>query len=146
MEEENRYEPQQYVSDPMVNMGGPEKRRGMAIASLVLGVLSLLCCCIGIGLIPAIVGAILGLIALISGEGKARVMGGIGLALSAIGLLISLYIIVSLLMAIRWENFTWENFSTFQYIDPDNEEQMRQWLQQFFNVDISSSSYYSYYY
>lgn len=146
MEEENRYEPQQYVSDPMMNMGGPEKRRGMAIASLVLGVLSLLCCCIGIGLIPAIVGAVLGLIALITGEGKARVMGGIGLALSAIGLLISLYIIVSLLMAIRWENFTWENFSTFQYIDPDNEEQMRQWLQQFFNVDISSSSYYSYYY
>ncbi len=145
MEEENRYEPQQYVSDPRVDIGGPEKRRGMAIASLVLGVLSLLCCCIGIGLIPAVIGGIFGLIALITGEGKARVMGGIGLALSAIGLLISLYIIVSLLMAIRWENFTWENFSTFQYIDPDNEEQMRQWLQQFFNVDISGSSYYSYY-
>lgn len=142
MEQENRYEPKQYVNDPGVDIGGPEKRRGLAIASLVLGILSLLCCCLGLGAIPGLIGAIFGLVALISGEGKARVMGGIGLGLSAVGLLISLYIVVSVLMAIRWENFTWDNFSTFQYIDPENEEQVRQWLQQFFNVDISGSYYY----
>lgn len=114
------------------------KHQGLAIASLILGGVSLICCFFpGITIIPALIGIIFGLIAVVGGEGKSRVMGGIGLAVSAIGLLLGIFMLVTLISMINWDNFTLENLMEIQKIDPDNSYEVNRWLQQFFKYDIS---------
>ena len=51
-----------YVQDPYNNMNGAPKPNGMAIASLVLGILSLVLCCFSlIAIILGVIGLVLGL-------------------------------------------------------------------------------------
>lgn len=116
-----------------------EKRFGLAVASLVLGGLSLLCCCAyGIGIIFALIGLIFGIICAVSGEGKARVMGIIGLIMSAVGMFLGIAVLVSIASAINWDNVTIENIMQIKNIDPNDSEQVRWWMQQFFKADIGS--------
>ena len=139
------YQPQQYQPQgyqPQYSAIPPKKHnkhQGLAIASLVLGGISILCCWFyGLSLVPAVIGFVFGLISVIGGEGSARVMGGIGLGLSALGVILSLMMIASLISVINWDNITPEAFQSYRNIDPTDEESVRRWLQQFFNVDISS--------
>ncbi len=137
-----QYQPQGY--QPQYSAIPPKKHnkhQGLAIASLVLGGISILCCWFyGLSLVPAVIGFIFGLISVIGGEGSARVMGGIGLGLSALGVILSLMMIASLISVINWDNITPEAFQSYRNIDPTDEESLRRWLQQFFNVDISGMS------
>lgn len=69
---------------------------GMSIASLILGILSVLLCCLGLGGLLGLIGFILGLIVLIGKK------GGTGLAItgvitSIVGILLSLLVIIGIL-------------------------------------------------
>lgn len=117
----------------------PKKHMGLAIASLVLGGLSILCCSFyGLTIIPGIIGAIFGLICVIKGKKSVRIMGAIGLGLGLIGIVLSIIMIVTYVAMINWDAFTMENFQSIQNIDPNNKEEVYRWMQQFFNVDIMS--------
>ena len=92
------YQPQYSAIPPKKH----NKHQGLAIASLVLGGISILCCWFyGLSLVPAVIGFVFGLISVIGGEGSARVMGGIGLGLSALGVILSLMMIASLISVIN---------------------------------------------
>ncbi|MCR5797655.1 MAG: DUF4190 domain-containing protein, partial [Eubacterium sp.] len=98
--------------------------KGMAIASIVLGVVSILCCCCyGLNLILAIIGLILGIIATIKGTGKGRSLGIVGLVISGISFAIGLVLICLFASTIDWSQVTPENLETYKYIDPNDEEQ-----------------------
>ena len=137
-----QYQPQSDLSHKPQD--GKKKHKALAITSLVLGGLSLCCCWVYvIAIIPALIGAIFGLIALVGGKDKSvRIMGGIGMGLSIIGIGLSLIMLVTWIAMINWSNVTMDRLSTIQYIDPDNREEVLRWLQQFFNEDISSRLYY----
>lgn len=128
--------PVQYRSD--VPGKKKEKRLGLAIASLVLGGLSLLCCwAYGLGIAPGLIATVFGIIAVVSGEGKARVMGAVGMILGIVGVVMAVVVLMYYATLINWENVTLSNLSQFRYVDPDDPQEVERWLQQFFNIDIS---------
>lgn len=123
--------------------GEKKKHKALAIASLVLSGLSLCCCWLYVvGIIPAVIGGIFGLIALVGGKDKSvKIMGGIGMGLGIIGIGLSLIMLISYISIINWDNMTMDRFSTIRNVDPDNRQEVMRWLQQFFKEDISSSMY-----
>lgn len=128
----------QNVYEPTVQENKTVKRQGLAIASLVLGGLSLLCCwTYGLGIVPGLIAVIFGVISVVSGEGRARIMGAIGLVLGVVGIVMALVVLLYFISLINWDNVTLYNLSQIQYIDPDDPQQLEQWLQQFFKINIS---------
>lgn len=114
-------------------------KKGFGITGLVLGVISILCCmCLGAGLVFCIIGGIFSIISVIKGSGTGRTLGIIGLVLNILGLVLNAFMIVSFAMMIDWSNVTVENLQSINNIDPNNENEVMQWIQQFFRVDISS--------
>ena len=112
------------------------QKKGFGIAGLVLGILSILCCmCMGAGLIFCIIGGIFSIISVVKGSGTGRTLGILGLLLNA-------FMIVSFAMMIDWSHVTMENLQSINNIDPNNESEVMQWMQQFFRVDISSYTTY----
>lgn len=69
----------------------------MAVISLVMGILSLVCCCVGFGLPFGIVGIILSAISISSQKGKGVAIGG--LVTSIIGTVFSLILIIYFVFA-----------------------------------------------
>ena len=139
-----QYEPQYDLPDDPPG-SGKKKHLALAIASLVLSGLSLCCCWLYVvGIIPAVIGAVFGLIALIGGKDKGvKIMGGIGMGLCVIGIGLSLFMLISYIAIINWDNLTLENLESFKYIrNPQDRREVMEWLQQFFNEDISGSMYY----
>ena len=80
----------------------------------------------------------LSIISVIKGSGTGRTLGIIGLVLNILGLVLNAFMIVSFAMMIDWSNVTVENLQSINNIDPNNENEVMQWMQQFFRVDISS--------
>ncbi len=114
-------------------------KKGFGIAGLILGVVSILCCmCLGAGLVFSIIGGIFSIISVVKGSGTGRTLGIIGLVLNILGLVLNAFMIVSFAMMIDWSNVTVENLQSINNIDPNNENEVMQWMQQFFRVDISS--------
>ena len=114
-------------------------KKGFGIAGLMLGIVSILCCmCLGAGLVFSIIGGIFSIISVIKGSGTGRTLGIIGLVLNILGLVLNAFMIVSFAMMIDWSNVTVENLQSINNIDPNNENEVMQWMQQFFRVDISS--------
>lgn len=114
-------------------------KKGFGIAGLILGIVSILCCmCLGAGLVFSIIGGIFSIISVIKGSGTGRTLGIIGLVLNILGLVLNAFMIVSFAMMIDWSNVTVENLQSINNIDPNNENEVMQWMQQFFRVDISS--------
>lgn len=115
------------------------RKKGMGIAAIILGVFSILCCsCVGLGILVGIIGAIFSIICLVKGTGSGKTFGIIGIILNGVGILLGAYILISIAMVIDWSNVNAETFEQLNQIDPNNEEQVRQWMQQFFKVDISN--------
>lgn len=88
-----QYQQPQY--QPYQQPEPPKKKQGLAIASLILGIVGLtICCCLGI--IPGIIGLILGIIAVSSKQqdGKGMAIGGI--ITSALAILVNIILIVAL--------------------------------------------------
>ncbi len=80
-----------YQAPPQMDEG-PHKANGMQIASLVLGIISIvLCCCNGYGAIFAIIGIVL---SVLGGKSGKHGIGTAGLVCSIVGLVFSLIIIV----------------------------------------------------
>lgn len=114
-------------------------KKGFGITGLILGIVSILCCmCLGAGLVFSIIGGIFSIISVIKGSGTGRTLGIIGLVLNILGLVLNAFMIVSFAMMIDWSNVTVENLQSINNIDPNNENEVMQWMQQFFRVDISS--------
>ena len=110
-----------------------EKRRSLAVASIVLGAVSSVCCVtFGIGIIPALIGTIFGIIAILSGSQKSRQLGIIGLVLSAVGLIVNSVVIVRLVMIIDWNKISWDTLLSLSNIDRSDPDAIREWFQQFF--------------
>lgn len=79
------------------NMGNYQQQRNegtdvLAVISLVMGILSLVCCCMGFGILFGIAGIILGGISISSRGGKGVAIGG--LVTSIIGTVFSLIVII----------------------------------------------------
>lgn len=84
----------QYAYNPQPANNNSEKK-GLAIASLVLGIVSLtICCCFG--WLPGIIGAILGIVALVKQHGG-RGMAIAGLITSILGFLIGIYFLIGMI-------------------------------------------------
>lgn len=114
-------------------------KKGLGIAAIILGAFSILCCsCMGLGIVIGIVGAVFSIICLVSGTGSGKTFGIIGIILNGIGILLGMYILVSLAMMIDWSRVNMETLNQINEIDPNNQQEMLDWLQQFFKVDISS--------
>ena len=75
----------------------PQETGAMAIVSLIMGILSIVTCCVGIGLIFGIVAIILAGISLSKKRGKGVSIGG--LVTGIIGTLLSLVIVIYMIMA-----------------------------------------------
>lgn len=74
-----------------------QNKTGLAIASLVLGIISILCCCFGLGWIFGIIGLALGIVSLVQKKGgKGMAIGGIVTgALSLLGtIILVIYVVV----------------------------------------------------
>lgn len=84
---------------------------------------------------------IFSIICLVKGTGSGKTFGIVGLILNGIGLLLGLYMIISVAMVINWENFNIDTFNQLESIDPNNDVELYNWLQQFFKVDISGYYY-----
>lgn len=124
----------------------PKKHLGLAVASLILSGCSILCCWFyGLSVIPALIGAIFGLICVIKGKKSVRIMGAVGLGLGVIGLVMGIVMIVTYAAMINWNAFNLETFRSIENIDPNNQEEVYQWMQQFFNIDIMQYSNNMYY-
>ncbi len=116
-----------------------DRKKGLGIAAIILGALSILCCsCVGLGIIFGIVGAIFSIVCLVKGSGSGKTFGIIGIILNGIGILLGAYILISIAMVIDWSNVNAETLNQLNQIDPNNDQQMLEWMQQFFKIDISS--------
>ena len=98
-------------------------------------------CCLGLGFVFSVIGLIFSIICLVKGTGSGKTFGIVGLILNGIGLLLGLYMIISVAMVINWENFNIDTFNQLESIDPNNDVELYNWLQQFFKVDISGYYY-----
>ena len=98
--------------------------------------------CMGAGLIFCIIGGIFSIISVVKGSGTGRTLGIIGLVVNILGLLLNAFMIISFAMMIDWSHVTMENLQSINNIDPNNESEVMQWMQQFFRVDISSYTTY----
>ena len=111
------------------------KHFGLALTSLILGGVSLLSFMLyGLSAIPALIGAIFGLICLIKGQKHVRVMGGIGMAVCILGIIAAVAMVYLYASMINWQNV---NMDAFQSLQTDK-TQVTKWVQQFFKMDISS--------
>ena len=63
-------------------VAGAGERKGMATTALVLGILSPLLACVGIGFLTAIVALILGIVAMVKAGKEPGVYGGKGAAIA----------------------------------------------------------------
>ena len=82
MSEEIYYDQNNYNGSE-INENPNSGKTGFAVASLVLGIISVLCCCLGLGYITAPLSLIFGIIALVKRHGG-TVMSIIGVVLSSI--------------------------------------------------------------
>lgn len=88
----------------------PNPNNGFAIASLVLGILSIpLACCYGFGLVTAVISIIFGIISRRHNGGKLSGMAIAGIICSVLGVLASIIMIISLVYA-----FSTMDSSTYQ--------------------------------
>ena len=91
---------QNYSADPMAGVNN-EEGKPLAIASLVLGIIAVVCCFTGIGSIVAIICGIIGIV--LAGKSKNRgYFGGMrtaGFVLSIIGLVLGVLIFILVIAA-----------------------------------------------
>ena len=88
---------QQY--QPPYGQQGPE-RKGFAIASLVLGILSIVLCCMYGGFLFGIPGAILGIVSLVKHENKMG-MAIAGIITSYVGIIYGIVLLMTVMMTVR---------------------------------------------
>lgn len=118
----------------------PNQKKGLGIAGLILGILSILCCAFcGAGVVFCIIGGIFSIISIVKGTGSGRTLGIVGLVLNILGLLINAVMILSIVMMIDWSKVTPENLSTINQIDTNDYNQVEQWVQQFFRMDLTTN-------
>lgn len=114
------------------------EKKGFGVTGIILGGLSILCCaCFGMGVLFAVVGVIFSIIAAAKGTGSGKTLGIVGIILNGIGLLLGAYMLLSFAMTLNWDNITIENLNQINNIDPNDQNAIREWMQQFFKVDIS---------
>ena len=82
-----------YAGNPYAQTEPAQGGKGLSIAAMICGILSIVCCCVGwLSIILAIVAVVLGIIAMVKGaSGKALALtglicGGVGLILAIIAL------------------------------------------------------------
>lgn len=112
----------QNTMDPML---APKQSqgKGMAIAALVLGILGVLCCCIGVGALFGLVGLILGIIAVNKADASSKGIAIAGLIVSIIALLLGAYMLIS--YGIVFSQIDWSQ------IDFNDPEKTQRYLEQF---------------
>ena len=100
-----------------------QEKKGMAVASLVLGILGVLCCCIpALGPVLSIIGVVLGIISIRKMTNKGLAIAG--LVVSSIGVLMGLYWTVACCILISNPLFDWSR------IDFNNPEATQKYLEE----------------
>lgn len=100
--------------------GEDNKPGGLAIASLVLGILSLVTCCIGIGAVFGLAAIILGAVSLYQKKGKGLaiagiITGGFGLVLGIIGIIYIVAVVYEINTDPIYREIFWEEFYESYY-------------------------------
>ena len=76
-----------YPQQPVYTVPQPKPANGMAIASLVLGILSIVCCCAGFfGILPGVIGLILAIICFSKGNKGGMAVAGLVLNIISVAL------------------------------------------------------------
>ena len=120
-------------------MKAKEKRYSLAIASIVLGAISSMCCIsTGIGIIPALISSAFGVIAIVSGSEKSRRAGVAGLVLGLIGLITNAVVLVWAIQSIDWNHFTVDQLLEFLNIDSKEIMEMMKEFEQLLENESSS--------
>lgn len=94
-----------YSQPPVGAYGGPQPAQGMAIASLILGILPFCICWFGdgiglcIGIIASIVGIVLGAVARKQGNRSGIATAGFVVSIVALSLVVLLFIIAAIIVA-----------------------------------------------
>ncbi len=112
------------------------QKKGLGIASVILGGFAILCCsCMGFGIVFGIIGFIFALICVIKGSGSGKTLGIVGLILNIIGILLGAYVIISILLTVNWDNFSMEALTrameAASEIDPNDRYAVEQWMDQY---------------
>lgn len=68
--------------------------KGFGIASLVCGIISLICCCFGFTFIVGVAGIILGVLGIVKAQQGKKTMAIVGLILSVLGAVFGLIILI----------------------------------------------------
>lgn len=115
---------------PQVGPNGKKLNVGFGVASLVLGIISLLCFCSGVNVILAILAIVFGVIQILTCEKKGMAIGGIVTAVISVvllvitwGLLFSNAAFMDMMQEEMQNNF-------------EDDEEMQQFLQQY-GIDMS---------
>ncbi len=108
---------------PMMQQPKEKTGKGLAIASLILGILGILCCCIGIGALFGLVGMILGILAIRKADSSTKGLAIAGLIVSIIGLLLGVYVLISFGLV-----YSQIDLSRIDFNDP---EATRKYLEEF---------------
>lgn len=99
---------------------GEKPRTGMGVASMVLGISSLVCCCVPFfGMITAVIGLILGICSCKKGSNG---FGIAGIITSALGIIIGIVSIVAVFVAgaFNWEDYFPFDSSRWEYPSEDS--------------------------
>lgn len=97
----NSYAPNNYNGPVVVSNAIPEKSGGKAVASLVLGIISILGCWSFITIVLSIVGVILGIVN-IAQQNPQKGMAIAGIILSILGFLLSIAILIVYIAAVAY--------------------------------------------
>lgn len=99
------------------NIINPEENKiGLAVASLVLGILSMTLCCMG-GWLPGLIGLIMAIVSLVKGRGG-KGMAIAGLVTSILGILVGIYFLVCMIVGMQSGEFQdafWDAFQESYY-------------------------------
>ena len=100
---ENTYGGQPQVNQYDPNMNAPQESKGLSIAAMVLGILSMTCCCGGIGILMGLAAIIMGAVGKKKGG---RGMGIAGIVCGSIGLVVSIIYLLLYTMGMITYNFS----------------------------------------
>ena len=142
-QEPNRFEAQNmgttpsYYKHTYVAPRPKKKHFGLALAGLILSGISLVFSC-GLTVIPALIGTIFGLIALIKGkDASVRVMGGIALGIGILAVFINAALLIWVITQVDWSMMTPENMEAMQNIDYTNQQEVIDWYNKLYKNDIT---------
>ncbi len=110
--------------EPEFNENGKKLSVGMGIASMILGIISLLCFCSGVNIITATIAIIFGIIQIVTCEKKGMAIAGIATAVVSIFLCVACYTII-------FTNTAFMRMMEHEMMEEFNQDDVREFLEHY---------------